>query len=168
MAREAEAELLVRPGLALYGVGGAGEELQPVMRWVTQVVSLREIASGTPVGYNETFRAPRPMRLALLPVGYADGLRRELSGRGWMLVRGQRVPIVGRISMDQSVVDVSGVPEVSPGDEVVLLGRQGGGEITAEEIAGWCGTIPYEILCGLGARVTRRAAAWKESGALRG
>ena len=83
-----------------------------------------------------------------------------------MLVRGRRVPIVGRISMDQSIVDVSGVSEVSLGDEVVLLGRQGGGEISAEEIAAWCGTIPYETLCGVGARVTRRAAAWKESGYL--
>ncbi len=154
LARDAGAELLIRPGLALYGVGAP---LEPVMRWVTHIVSLREVPAGTPIGYNETFRASRPMRLALLPVGYADGLRRELSGRGWALVHGRRVPIVGRVSMDQTVVDVSDIPEASLGDEAVLLGRQGEAALPAAEIAGLCGTIPYEILCGIAARVPRTA-----------
>jgi alanine racemase len=108
------------------------------------------------VGYNGTFVATEPMRVALLAVGYADGLRRELSNRGYVLVRGSRAPIVGRISMDQTVVDVTEIPEVAPGDEVVLLGRQGDEGITAEEHARWAGTIPWEIFTGIAERVERR------------
>ncbi len=170
LAREFGAELLVRPGLALYGVpyDGAAEvsaarpgapeaaRLEPVLRWKTEVTSVRMVAAGTPVGYSETFQAPEGgARLALLPVGYADGFARELSGRGFVLVRGCRVPVAGRISMDQTVVDVSRVAGVAVGDEVVLLGRQGAEEIPAGEMAAWRGTIPYEVLCGIGARVPR-------------
>ena len=170
LAREFEAELLVRPGLALYGVPfgeaveasaaqpGAPEaaRLEPVLRWKTQVISVREVAAGTPVGYAETFRAPEGgARLALLPVGYADGFARDLSERGFVLVRGCRVPVAGRISMDQTVVDVSRVAGVAVGDEVVLLGQQGPEEIPVGEMAAWRGTIPYEVLCGIGARVPR-------------
>ena len=170
LAREFGAELLVRPGLALYGAacGGAGVgfaappegrdagRLEPVMRWRTEVVSLREVVAGTPVGYGETFRAGAGgARLALLPVGYADGLRRELSGRGFVLIGGRRVAVVGRVSMDQTVVDVSGVDGVRVGDEVVLLGGHGREQISAGEMAGWCGTIAYEVLCGVGGRVRR-------------
>ncbi len=163
LAREAGAEALVRPGLGLYGLEtrftpalAGGGELQPVLRWVSRVTSLREVRAGTPVGYNETFRAPEAgARLALLPVGYADGLRRELSNRGFVLLGGRRVPVVGRVSMDQTVVDVSGLQGVSVGDEVVLIGAQGGESVRVAEMADWCGTIPYEIVCGLGARVPR-------------
>ncbi len=182
LAREFGAELLVRPGLALYGVdcdgrrastaeiaevqdaarpaaeseAGCAAGLEPVLRWKTQITSLREVAAGTPAGYGETFRAGAAgARLALLPVGYADGLRRELSGRGSVLVRGHRAPIVGRVSMDQTVVDVSAVPGAEIGDEVVLLGQQGAEKISAWAHAEWCGTIPYEVLCGVGKRVVR-------------
>ena len=162
LAQEHGAKLLVRPGLALYGVETRFTPalaqklvLEPVMQWRTEVVSLREVEAGTPVGYNETFRAPGRMRLATVPVGYADGLRRALSNRGWMLVRGCRVPIVGRVSMDQTVLDVTGVPAAAMGDEVMLIGEQNGERVTASEHAEWAGTIPYEVVCGVGARVPR-------------
>jgi len=161
LAQVTDASLLVRPGLALYGVPTRfshsikAEELAPVLCWKTQITSLREVSLGTAVGYNETFVAQQPMRLALLPVGYADGLRRELSGRGTVLVRGQKVPVVGRLSMDQTVVDVSGVSGVKMGDEVVLLGSQGAETVAAWEMADACRTIPYEVLCGIAARVPR-------------
>ncbi len=160
LARAAGSSLLVRPGLALYGVPirfshPIGLELVPVLAWKTQVTSLREVRSGTAVGYNQTFVAQRAMRLALLPVGYADGLRRELSGCGTVLVHGQKVPVIGRVSMDQTVVDVSGVGGIEIGDEVVLLGSQSAGAVTAWEMADMCRTIPYEVLCGIAARVPR-------------
>ena len=169
LAAEHGAQLLVRPGLALYGIhsrfspappdADASLSLRPVLQWRTAVTSLREVAPGTPVGYNETFRAARHSLLATVPVGYADGLRRELSNRGSMLVRGLRAPIVGRVSMDQTVLDVSDISSVAIGDEAVILGeqegRQGAAQLTAWEHADWCGTIPYEILCGLTARVSR-------------
>ena len=163
LGREVGAEVLTRPGLGLYGARWSGasgvveRELEPVMCWKTEVTSLRDVPAGTPVGYNETFRAPKAMRLALLPVGYADGLNRMLSNRGSVLVRGQRAPIVGRISMDQTVADVSSVPGAALGDEVVLLGAQGAERICAEEIAELCGTISYEVFCGVGKRVRRVA-----------
>jgi alanine racemase len=111
-------------------------------------VGLREIATGTTVGYGATFTAKHPMRLALLPVGYADGLRREASsgvGDGWVMIAGQRAAVVGRVSMNLTVVDVTALPKIAMGDEVVLLGEG----VTADDHAAWCGTIPYEILCGL-------------------
>ncbi len=160
LARTAGASLLVRPGLALYGIPTRFNQrvvhgLVPVLAWKTQVTSLREVRPGTAVGYNETFVAQRAMQLATLPVGYADGLRRELSGCGTVLVRGQKVPIIGRVSMDQTVVDVSGVSGVEIGDEVVLLGSQGAETVTAWDMADLCRTIPYEVLCGIAGRVPR-------------
>lgn len=162
MAREAGAQLLVRPGLGLYGVGEleadaalAAEALTPVMTWKTEVTSLRNVSSGTAVGYCETFVAERATRLALVPIGYADGLNRRLSNQGVMLVRGQRVPIVGRVSMDQTVLDVTDVPGVVLGDTVVVLGAQGQERLPVEEHAASCGTIPYEVLCAVAARVRR-------------
>ena len=166
---------MARPGLALYGLAPefAPEEpavvrelrgrLRRVLEWKTRVVSVRSIESGGVVGYNGTFVATEPMRVALLAVGYADGLRRELSNRGAVLVRGQRAPIMGRISMDQTVVDVTDIPAVVAGDEVVLLGRQGGEEITAEEHARWAGTIPWEIFTGIAARVERQGIGIRKS-----
>jgi alanine racemase len=153
------AQLLVRPGLALYGVEHApcSLPLQPVLRWTTAITALRNVQPGTAVGYNETFLAERPTRLALLPVGYADGLNRLLSNRGSVLVRGHRAPIVGRISMDQTILDVSAIPDVALGDKAVLLGPQAAQEIPATELANLCNTIPYEILCAIGSRVPRIA-----------
>lgn len=167
LAHGAGAEFLSRPGIALYGYslpfsGGdappAAASLQPVLAWKTQIASLRRIDAGALVGYNGTFIAPRPMTIALLPIGYADGFSRKLSNRGHVLIRGQRAPIVGRVSMDLTTVDVQDIPGVAAGDEVVLIGGQGDENITADDLAHWAETISYEILCGVGARVERIAA----------
>ena len=154
------ARAMVRPGLALYGhalplaseTEAAGElrpHLQAVATWKTRVIGVREIAAGDTVGYGATFVANAPMRLALLPAGYADGFRREASsglGNGWVVIAGRRAPVVGRVSMNLTVVNVTGhEPGVQVGDEVVLLGEG----VTAEDHARWCGTISYEILCGM-------------------
>lgn len=158
------AKAMMRPGLSLYGyaahfTGGktpaAATELKTVLAWKTRVNSLRTINAGDVVGYNATFRATRETKLALLPVGYADGLNRLLSNRGSVLVRGQRAPIVGRVSMDLTTVDVTDVAGVAVGDEVALIGAQGPETITAYDHADIAGTIPYEVLCNIGARVPR-------------
>ena len=132
-------------------------ELQPVLSWKSQVVSVRSVAAGAVVGYNGTFVATEPMRLALVAVGYADGLDRKLGNHFSLLVRGQRAPVVGRISMDQSVMDVTDIPDVAAGDEVVILGQQGDESITAFDHAKAAGTIPWEIFTRIGARVPRVA-----------
>lgn len=156
------ARRMVRAGIGLYGyapwagcAGAAGLELEPVMAWKTQVTAVREVEAGATAGYDATFRAVRRTRLALLPVGYADGLNRLLSNRGWALVRGQRAPFAGRVSMDQTMVDVTEIAGAAAGDEVVLIGEQGGERITAADVAALTGTIPYEVLCAVAARVPR-------------
>ncbi len=150
---------MVRPGLALYGYvlpleddagpgGSLRSSLQPVGTWKTRVIGTREIGEGDTVGYGATFVAERLMRLALLPIGYADGFRREASsgvGDGWVMIAGRRAPVVGRVSMNLTVVDVTEHSSVQVGDEVVLLGDG----VSAEDHAQWCGTIPYEVLCGM-------------------
>jgi alanine racemase len=152
---------IVRTGIALYGYSPLAAPLDPatalcpVLTWKTQVVSLRTIEPGAAVGYDATFIAHRTTRLALLPFGYGDGLNRLLSNRGSVLVRGQRAPIAGRISMDHTVVDVTGIPEVQPGDEVIVIGEQKGQRITADSLASATGTIAYEVLCSIAARVPR-------------
>jgi alanine racemase len=159
LARRCGARRMVRTGIALYGYPPSGAEqhgLQPVLAWKTRIISLRGIESGTTAGYGATFHAQRPTRLALLAVGYADGLNRTLSNRGAALVRGQRAPIAGRISMDQTMVDVTDIPAAEVGDEVVLIGEQGSERITAADLAQATGTIAYEVLCAIGARVPRR------------
>jgi alanine racemase len=164
---------LMRPGLALYGLvpeyepafatgepislAQARRKLRPVLSWKSQVVSVRSVASGAVVGYNGTFVATEPMRLALVAAGYADGLDRKLGNRFSLLVRGQRAPLVGRISMDQCVIDVTEIPNAITGDEVVILGRQGDESITAFDHAKSAGTIPWEIFTRIGARVPRAA-----------
>jgi alanine racemase len=162
LAASVGARSMVRSGIALYGYclpiepedGGFEPKvrcgLQPVMSWKTRVLGLREVRAGDTVGYNAIFRAARPMRLALLPVGYADGLRRELSGSnaragGWTIVKGQRAAIVGRVSMNLTVVDVTEIPGVAVGDEVVVLGDG----VTADDHARLADTIAYEIVCGV-------------------
>ena len=148
----------VRVGLSLYGAEplDIGESrLDPVMRWRTEVVRLKELPPGHGVGYGLTFRTRRTSRIATLPVGYADGYNRRLSNKGDVLVRGRRAPVVGRVSMDLLTVDVTDIPDAVGGDEVVLLGRQGDDEVSAEEIAAKTGTIPWEVLCGVSARVPR-------------
>ena len=149
---------LVRPGLALYGVhpseaSRARAPLAPVMRFVTRIVGLRSLASGDTVGYGATWVAKRPSRIATLPVGYADGYPRALSNRGEVVVRGTRAPVAGRVCMDQTMIDVTDVAGVALGDEVVLWG----GELRVEDVAALAGTIAYDLLARLGARVPRIA-----------
>jgi len=165
MAERVGAKPMARAGLGLYGYllpieGAVGDEAEraralvaPVMRWKTRVIGVRAVEAGATVGYNGIFVADRAMRLALLPVGYADGLRRELSGSnahggGWVLVRGEKAAIVGRVSMNLTVVDVSAIAGVCVGDEAVLLGDG----MTADDHARIAGTIAYEILCGVRAQ----------------
>ena len=148
----------VRPGLMLYGyVNGpaAAAELRPALSWKTRIVQVKRVGAGQPVSYGGTFVTSRPSTLAILPVGYADGYSRALSNRGHVLVGGRAVPIVGRVCMDLTVVDVSDLPDVRPGDEAVLLGRQGAAAITADDLAAWQDTISYEVLCRISPRLTR-------------
>jgi alanine racemase len=165
MASQAGARLMLRPGLALYGyvdritqdgLSWDGEPgFVPVLTWKTQVTSLRSLRAGDTAGYGNTFVAAGDTRLALLPLGYADGFNRLLSNRGYVLIRGQKAPIAGRISMDQVVVDVTAIPDVAIGDEVVLLGSQGSETLDAWDLADFCGTVPWEVLCAIGPRVPR-------------
>ncbi|MGA2084475.1 MAG: alanine racemase [Terracidiphilus sp.] len=164
---------MLRPGLALYGLVprfdppfGAGEpvavaearlRLKPVLSWKAAVVGVRTVPAGAVVGYNGAFVATEPMRLALVAAGYGDGLDRRLGNRFSLLVRGERAPIAGRISMDQTVLDVTEIPGVEAGDEVVILGSQGGETITAFDHAEATGTIPWEVFTRIGARVRRIA-----------
>ena len=157
IAQQSGSRLLLRPGIALYGYGPDAAErgLQPVLSWKTRIAALRTIAAGEAVSYNATFRATRPTRIALLPVGYADGYNRLLSNRGEVLVRGQRAPIAGRVTMDQTMIDVTDIAGVAVGDEVILIGEQGSDRITADDLAAHTGTIAYEVLCAIGQRVPR-------------
>lgn len=148
------ARVMVRPGIALYGYclpidkGLLRAGLRPVLTWKTRVLGVREIEAGEVVGYGGTFVAKSLMRIALLPVGYADGLRRAASsgvGDGWVLIGGRRAPVVGRVSMNLTTVDVTDLDGVAVGDEVVLLGEG----VTADDHAAWAGTISYEVLCGI-------------------
>jgi alanine racemase len=160
---------MVRPGLALYGyhlpfqragrvVSGRGLRLavKPVLTWKTRIFSLRDMSAGQALGYGGTYVTKAPSRIAVLPVGYADGLNRGLSAGGRVIVRENYAPIVGRISMDLTLVDVTGIPDIEVGDEVVLLGSADGLSVDAREHAELANTIPYEILCGISKRVPRR------------
>jgi alanine racemase len=152
---------LVRPGIALYGLRPSAEidlgalTLRPAMALKTRIIHLKQVPAGTPISYGMTYRTPAPTRIATVPAGYADGYRRQLSSRGVMLAGGRRVPVVGRVCMDLTMLDVGAVPDVGVGDEVVIFGRQGRETISADEIAAALGTINYEIVCGLTARVPR-------------
>ncbi len=151
---------MIRIGISLYGLypsetARASAALRPAMSLKTRVVYLKRVPAGTSVSYGCTYTTDKPSLLGTLPVGYGDGYPRLLSNRGWVLVRGRRVPVVGRVSMDQLVVDLTGVPEVCAGDEAVLFGRQADGEITVEEVASWLSTINYEVVTAISARVPR-------------
>ncbi|MBI4536672.1 MAG: alanine racemase [candidate division NC10 bacterium] len=152
---------LVRPGIMLYGchprgrVAAGDPALAPALRLRTEVSQLKDLVKGSSMSYGRTFVAPADIRVATLPIGYADGAGRLLSNRGEVLLRGKRVPIIGRVCMDMLMLDASRVPESRVGDEAVLIGRQGDEEITADEFAGWQGTISYEALCRIGPRVPR-------------
>ena len=162
---------MVRPGISLYGylpfesrTSGVGDPshrlpLEPVMSWKTRILALRDVPEGSPISYNGTYVTKTPARIAVLPVGYADGLSRHLSSsgnpRGRVIVRGKYAAIVGTVTMDLTMVDVTGIP-AEVGDEVVIIGASGGKRITAWELASHAQTIPYEILCGISKRVCRK------------
>jgi alanine racemase len=156
----ASAGNLIRTGLALYGSSPRPDfqrHLLPALTWKTRVILIRDFPAGHGVSYGRTYITPRPMRIATLAVGYADGYQRQMSGRGaYVLINGQRCAMLGRITMDQIMVDVSGVEGVVPGQEVVLLGRQNAEEISAATVANWAGTIPWHVFTSLGPRVVRR------------
>jgi alanine racemase len=147
----------VRPGLLLYGSSPFqdGFGLRPLMTIKTRVLAVRSLCAGTPVSYGRTFVAKNDCKIAVVPVGYADGYNRLFSNNGEMLVRGRRAPVAGRVCMDVTMLDVTGIGGVSEGDEVVILGRQGNETITAADLAARIGTIPYEILTSLGGRSRR-------------
>lgn len=151
---------MVRPGCILYG-SWPGEKtqrkvvLKPTLALKTRIVFLKRVPAGTPVSYGLTYTAPTERLLATLPIGYADGYRRGLSNKASVLVRGRRAPIVGRVCMDQCVVDVTDVPGVALGDEVVLIGEQGKEAVTAGELAAILGTLDLELYCGISPRVPR-------------
>ena len=143
-----------RVGIALYGIGA--QELKPVLSLKARVAQVRQVPAGEGAGYGLEFRARRPSRIAALTIGYGDGLPRSLSrGAGSVLLHGKRAPIAGMVCMDQTLVDVTDIPQVSPGDTAVLIGKSGGQEILAADLAAWAGTIPNEILSRLGQRLRR-------------
>ncbi len=148
----------VRPGLLLYGVVppplATTLPLEPVLSLHSRIVAVKGVRDAEGVGYGQTHRADGPRTIAIVPAGYADGVDWRLGNRGVVLVRGRRLPIVGRVSMDMLTVDATGL-DVSPGDDVVLLGRQGEERIDARELAATIGTIPWEVLCRLGSRIQR-------------
>lgn len=151
---------LVRPGIMLYGYHTLPStvrppDLKPVLALKTHIAQLRTIQPGETVSYNRTFTAKRLTRIAVLPIGYANGLSRRLSNRGAVLIRGQRAPIAGLVCMDMVMVDVTEIPGTAVGDETILIGRQGNEEITASEIAKWTDTIPYEVLCAISPKIPR-------------
>ncbi|MGH7217148.1 MAG: alanine racemase [Nitrospiraceae bacterium] len=151
---------LVRPGIMLYGYHTLpatvpAPDLKPVLSLHTTIAQLRTIPQGGTVSYNGTFVATRPTRIAVLPIGYADGYSRQLSHRGSVLIQGRRASVVGLVCMDMIMVDVTDFAQLHVGDTVTLIGQQGGESIWADEVAGWIGTISYEVLCGIGSRVPR-------------
>ncbi|MDQ7093112.1 alanine racemase [Desulfosporosinus sp. PR] len=151
---------LVRPGIGLYGLApspqvGCNIGLEPVMSWKAKVAHVKKIKTGETVSYGRTFQAAYPTTVATIPLGYADGLRRALSNYGEMLVHGRRSTIIGRICMDQTMLEVTKIPGVHIGDVVTILGKDGYEQITATEMAEWLGTISYEVICGISKRVPR-------------
>ena len=145
-----------RPGVAIYGLWPSdgirqmmrlkGLELSPVLSWKTRIAQIKDLASGETVGYGRTFKADRPMRIAVLPVGYYDGYRRHLNNRGHVLISGRKCNIIGNICMNMCMVDVSQIPQIGTGDIVTLLGRDGMNQVTAEDLAELYGTINYEVV----------------------
>ncbi len=152
---------MVRMGISLYGhypseeVGKERADLHPAMSLVSCVSYVKTVPAGTPIGYGSTFVAEHEMQIATIPVGYGDGYPRQLSNKGSVLIHGQRASIVGRVCMDQFMVDVTAVPQVMVGDEVVLFGRQNDQELSVEEVSALAGSFNYEMLCNVGKRIPR-------------
>jgi alanine racemase len=143
---------MVRPGLLLYGIcnkqNHAGE-FRPLLSFKARIAYVKDVAAGRTISYGQTFTAEKPMRIATVTAGYADGFSRRLSNKAAVLVGGKRCPVIGRVTMDQIMVDVTQLSEVQCGDEVVFVGEQNGAGITASEVAGWEDTIPWEVLCSI-------------------
>lgn len=153
---------LVRIGGILYGLGDDvlprnidKPDLRPVMSLHSRIAQLRAVPAGESIGYDRTYRTERGSRIATIPIGYHDGLRRGLSNRGRVIVNGKPAPIAGRVSMDWTTIDVTDVPEAAEGDHVTIIGRDGAASITAADIAAELSTISYEVTCGIGSRVPR-------------
>ncbi len=152
---------MVRVGIAMYGLRPSDEvepavPIRPALSLKSRVARVRVLPPGSGISYGLTYVTEKETKVALVPVGYGDGYHRLISNRGQVLIHGRRAPIVGRVCMDQFVVDVSGIPDVKEGDEIVLVGRQGDDEISAEEVARWAETINYEVVTGLLPRAARR------------
>ena len=155
-----EGETLSRTGALVYGFSPGDEHhppagFRPVLSLHTQLVFLKDLPAGAPVGYDGIFITRRPTRLGVIPFGYHDGMRRTLANKGSVIVRGRRVPVIGKVSMDYATIDITHVAGASVGDQVTIIGRERDAVITVEEMAAMAGTSPYDFLCGLGRRVVR-------------
>lgn len=150
---------MVRPGIMLYGYFPSDQikspELKPALTLKSRILTLKRVPEGTPISYGKTFVTKRESIIAILPIGYADGYNRNLSNKGEVLIKKMKAPVVGRICMDMTMVDVTGIPDIKEGDEAVLIGEQGKYFITATDIAKLTDTIPYEVLCSISRRVKR-------------
>jgi alanine racemase len=150
---------MVRPGLAIYGIHPSETlretQLKPALSLKTRIFYLKEVPPGWSISYGRTYITEKPTLVASLAIGYGHGYNRRLSNSGEVLIRGMRAPIIGTVCMDQCLCDVTHIPGLSMGDEAILIGRQGNEEITADDVAEKIGTIPYEILCAINARVPR-------------
>lgn len=152
---------MVRLGVALYGLYPSDEvdrtkvHLIPAMRVVSHVIHVKTVAPGTPIGYGGVYRAPAERRIATVCIGYADGFNRAFTGTGCVLLHGKRAPVVGKVCMDQIMLDVTDIPDAAVGDEVVILGRDGDEELTADELGALVGSFGYEVICNFMPRVTR-------------
>jgi alanine racemase len=158
---------MVRPGLALYGIDptlrpSLDRKLRPAMKWTAPLVGIKDVRAGTCVGYAQTWRAPRDTRVGLIPVGYADGYPRRHSNRASVLVQGRTAPVIGRVSMDLTTVDLGDVPAACVGDEVTLLDSDPLSPVSVYELAKWSDTIPYEVFCRISQRVKRVAVEPEE------
>jgi alanine racemase len=153
---------MVRPGIALFGIDPTGRPsldraLRPALRWTAPLIAVRDLSKGAAVGYGQTWRAPRETRIGLVPVGYADGYWRSFSNRAVMVIGGKLAPVVGRVSMDLTTVDLGDSPHTNVGDEVTILDADPLSPCSVYKLAQWAETIPYEIFCRIGARIRRIA-----------
>ena len=151
---------MIRPGLLVYGHASSISlqdrlDVVPVMSFKTKLILVRDMPAGASISYGRTFITEQPIKMGIIPVGYGHGMSHRLSNAGRVLCRGARIPITGRVTMDMTMIDLSRFPDARVGEEVVLFGRQGEAEISADEIAQWAGTLNYEILCRISKRVVR-------------
>ena len=157
---------MVRAGISLYGYPPVEDNIgvKPAMRWTAKISYIKELPAGEYISYGRTYRTDRPARIATVTCGYADGYHRAASGKAEVLIRGKRVPVLGRICMDQMMADITGIDDVQAEDEAVLMGTDGDECISAEDIAKWSGTISYEILVDAANRVERVFSSSEENG----